>query len=320
MQKYDMMKRRNFLKGSALAGSGMLLANSFVKGESLSKLPVEETDSLYPTRLSIMCYSFFRLKRTGVMDIFGFFESCKYRYDVQACDLWDGFLDSREEDYLKKIKFALDDRDLVCSSIAWDAAAIWKDDAAARENAYMAALEAFNVSKILGTKFLRIDAGGGFRDTDWTDEAFDYIVEKYKEYCKMAQDNGFRVGPEVHYGPETSLNNMKRLFEAVDHPAMGLILHFGNFKGNDEEQLAADKEVAKWACATHIAWPICLEENGFLKERMGFLRDTGYKGYYGVEHHSMANEYANVGIQLAAVRGVIEDWRNETQPQGMPGF
>jgi len=307
-----MMKRRNFLRGTALAGSGMLFANSYVKGEALHHFPDNEDELLYPSRLSIMCYSFFRLKRTGIMDMFGFLESCKYRYGVQACDLWDGFLDSKEEDYLKKVRFAMDDRDLVCSSISWDAAAIWRDDPGARENAYKAALEAFEVSKILGTQFLRIDAGGGFRDTEWTDEAFDYIVEKYKEYCKIAEDNGLKVGPEVHYGPETSLENMLRIFEAVDHPAMGLILHFGNFKGNDEEKLAADKEVAKWACATHIPWNICMEENGFLEERMGFLRDAGYKGYYGVEHHSMTNEYANVGIQLAMVRGVIEGWRNAT--------
>ena len=42
---------------------------------------------------------------------------------------------------------------------------------------------------------------------------------------------------------------------------------------------------------------------------MTLLRDAGYNGYWVVEHHGETNEYAEVGVQLAHVRAVLEGWR-----------
>ena len=169
-------------------------------------------------------------------------------------------------------------------------------------------LERVLYNTILGAKFVRLDAGG---DKQWSDEAFDHIVKRYREYCQFASDHGFKVGPEDHGGPETIFANMKRLFEAVNHPAFGLLHHFSNpvggFQGTPEEKLAADKEAAKWACHTHIPWEIA--STGLLVEKMNHLRDAGYQGYYSVEHHSGRNEYSEVAVQLSNVRRVLDSWR-----------
>jgi hypothetical protein len=37
--------------------------------------------------------------------------------------------------------------------------------------------------------------------------------------------------------------------------------------------------------------------------------NAGYEGYYSVEHHSGKNEYAEVAIQIAKVRRVLEGWQ-----------
>ncbi len=42
-----------------------------------------------------------------------------------------------------------------------------------------------------------------------------------------------------------------------------------------------------------------------LEERMTMLQQAGYQGYWGVEHHSAKNEYAEVAWQLAEVRRVL---------------
>jgi hypothetical protein len=42
-----------------------------------------------------------------------------------------------------------------------------------------------------------------------------------------------------------------------------------------------------------------------LEERMRLLVDAGYRGYWGVEHHSARNEYAEVEWQLAEVRRAL---------------
>jgi hypothetical protein len=39
------------------------------------------------------------------------------------------------------------------------------------------------------------------------------------------------------------------------------------------------------------------------------LRNASYQGFYSVEHHSAKAEYAEVAIQLAKVRAVLQSWR-----------
>jgi hypothetical protein len=46
-----------------------------------------------------------------------------------------------------------------------------------------------------------------------------------------------------------------------------------------------------------------------LEERMKILLDAGYEGYWGVEHHSAKNEYAEVEWQLAEVRRAVSRFR-----------
>jgi sugar phosphate isomerase/epimerase len=260
-------------------------------------------------RVSIFSYSFHGLLSQGMMDVFGFLESCKYRYNLRAADLWNGFLESTDEDYLKKVRGAYQEREMVCPALAVDGAHVWgqTDDPAERDQCYKVALAHLKAAVIIGAKFVRFDAGGS--GTEWSNKAFDFIVERYKEYCQFAYDNGFKVGPETHWGPETYFPNLKKLFEAVDHPAFGLSNHLDGFQGTPEEKSESDKNAAKWTCATHIPWNVT--EGGILAERMNYLREAGYQGYYTVEHHSAENEYARVAVQLAKVRTVLESWRTD---------
>jgi sugar phosphate isomerase/epimerase len=46
-----------------------------------------------------------------------------------------------------------------------------------------------------------------------------------------------------------------------------------------------------------------------LEPAMKLLLDAGYQGYWGVEHHSAKNEYAEVAYQLAEVRRALEKVR-----------
>ena len=305
--------RRGFVKAS-LAGAAATLATLPVRSQQAANRPPWTG----PTPASLMCYSFFGLHREGKMDVFGFLETCKYRYGLQAGDLWSGFMTSTDESYLKQVRGAYDEREMVCPQLAVDGAHIWEANADVREKNYQNALTYLKANTILGAKFVRLDAGGATQDKQWSDEAFDHIVKRYREYCQFASDHGFKVGPEDHWGPEATFANMKRLFEAVNHPAFGLLLHFSNpaggFQGTPEQKLAADKEAAKWACHTHIAWEVA--STSLLVEKMNLLRDAGYQGYYCVEHHSGRNEYSEVAVQLSNVRRVLDSWR--TGGNGIP--
>lgn len=254
--------------------------------------------------ISILSYSFRGLLAQGQMDIFGYLEACKYRYHLAAADIWNGFFPTTDESFLKKVKGALMERDLVLADLCVDQAHIWEPTPEAREKNYQNALTYLGVAQVLGARFVRIDAGG--REETWTAEAFDLIVKRYREYAQWAYDHGFRVGIENHWGPERAWANLKRVYQAVDHPGFGVSCHIAGWAGSPEEVAEADRLVAPWVCHTHFPWNIT---EGPLMEKVKNLWDVGYTGYYSVEHHTGENEYSEVAIQLDRVRDALNRLR-----------
>jgi len=253
-------------------------------------------------KLSICSYTFNHLTSSGRMNVFGFLETCKYRYGLQAVEIWNETLASLDEGYLAGVKEGLAERELVLACVCVDDAHIWEDDAEAREANYRNALAHLQAAEALGAGSVRIDAGGGGQDLAWTDEQFDEIVRRYREYARRADDNGYRVGPENHWGPETVPANMKRLCEAVDSPAFGVLLHAGRWNGEDAG--TGDETVLPWVMHTHLTPG--LSDDG-LARTMTMLRDAGYEGYHSVEMN--AARYTEVAVLLARIRDVGAQWR-----------
>jgi len=127
--------------------------------------------------VSIASYSFHGLLREGKIDLFGYLESCKYRYHLQTADIWNGMLLSVEDDYLAKVKEALIERELTLVNLCVDGAHIWEDDPDERERNYRNALAHLHAAEVLGARTVRIDAG--VRADTFTDEQFDWIVKRY---------------------------------------------------------------------------------------------------------------------------------------------
>ncbi len=246
--------------------------------------------------LSIASYAFHGLLERGQIDLFGYLEACRYRYGLDTADIWNGMLPKTDDDTLLKAKEGLAERGLTLVNLCVDGAHIWENDPSAREANYQTALGYLHAAEVLGAKTLRIDAGG--QGTEFTEEQFDRIVKRFREYAQRAYDNGYRCGPETHWGPEVIPANMKRICEAVDHPGFGVLLHLRAPK--------TDALVAPWAMHTHISWEIT--ENS-LPESLSMLRAMGYQGAWGIEHHSGQHEYARTAIQLARVREQLEQWR-----------
>ena len=253
-------------------------------------------------KVCIASYSFHGLFHAGMVDVFGYLETCKYRYNLQAADIWcdlgeinGGMLPSLDNDFLTKVKEALEERELELANLCVDGTTLWEDDPGDRESNYHSALAHLKAAEFLGAKTVRFNSGG-HGDT-FTNEQFDLIVKRFKEYAQIAYDHGFKVGPENHWGPENNPENMKRICEAVDSQGFGVLLHVGKYPGDDV--------MAPWAMHTHFSWDAAHTN---LAETMTMLRDSGYQGYYAVEHHSAYNEYINSAIQLAKIQKVLREW------------
>ena len=153
-----MTTRRNFIRNSALGVAAVAAAPATTISAALTETSVNR-EVFQPLRVSMLSYSFHGLVSAGMMDIFHFFETCKYRYGLEAADLWNGMFTSTEDDFINKVHSALEDRGLVIPNIAVDGAHIMHagdDNPAelrAKQDRYM------EIAKRLGIGFVRFDAG-----------------------------------------------------------------------------------------------------------------------------------------------------------------
>jgi sugar phosphate isomerase/epimerase len=256
--------------------------------------------------ISIASYSFHGLLAEGKIDAFGYLESCKYRYGLDTADFWNGLIGTVEEDYLLKVKQAVEEREMTVVNYHVDGVHLWEDNPEARERNYRKALVHLQAAVLLGAQTVRFDTGG--KVAPMTAEQCDYLATRYREYCRFAGEHGFRVGPENHWGISLITDNMERLARAVDHPAYGILMHIGHWEEGDSED--GDRRLAPWTVHTHVDARIT---RTCLAERMQLLLDAGYAGPWGVEHHSAQNEYAEVAYQLAEVRSVLARKRWQKQ-------
>jgi len=253
-------------------------------------------------KISIASYSFHGLRAQGMIDGFGYLETCRHRYRLDAADFWNGILGPDElildPSFQRKLTAALREREMTVANYHVDGCHVWEDDPGKRDHHHRSALEHLKFAAAIGARTVRIDAGGTGKT--WTNEQFDFIVRTFREYCRIADESGFRIGPESHWGPELVPDNMERLARAVDHRAFGILLHIGHWEDAPEEE--GDRRLARWAVHTHVDARITRTR---LMSAMKILLDAGYEGYWGVEHHSGKNEYAEVEYQLAEVRRAL---------------
>ena len=250
--------------------------------------------------ITIASYAFYGLLAEGKIDVFGYLESVKHRYHLDTADIWNGMLVSTEPDYLAKVKEAMAERELGLANLCVDGAQLWDPDPDERERLHANALAHLRAGALLGARTVRIDIG--VRTSELSEAQFTHVVSRYTEYARFAAEHGFRVGPENHYGAALIPEVMARLHQAVNHPAYGVLLHLGHWEG-PEGEAEGDRRAAPWAMHTHIDARVTAS---CLAERMGLLIDAGYTGYWGVEHHSGRNEYAEVAWQVAEVRRELE--------------
>jgi hypothetical protein len=259
-------------------------------------------------KISIPSYSFHGLLAEGKMDVFGYLETSKYRYGVDAADIWNGMLPTTDEGYLRKVRQAMDEKEMTLANLCVDKAHLWEDLPDAREKNYRNALAHLQAGEILGARTVRIDMGG--KGNELTNEQFDYVVKRYREYAQRAYDNGYRVGPETHWGPSLTPEVQRKVREAINHPGYGILLHIGHWTGGPEVEDKGDRMAASWVVHTHVDSRII---GACLEEKMRILLDAGYKGYWGCEFHTGKNEYAEVAWQLAMVRRQLLRFANPAQ-------
>lgn len=256
--------------------------------------------------ISLASYSFHGALEKKQIDIFSYLRLLKYRYAVSYADIWSGFLPCLEEDFIREIRRTMDRYDLSLANLCVDGPCLWMDDPEERAQHKDQMLRYIGVANSLGAKTVRIDFGGS-DDKPMTDEAFEYIVNTYREYCGICWDLGMKIGPENHWGWDKSVEYLRKVKEAVDHPAYGHLFHLTGFRDGEVEE--GTKLAVSYAMHTHIPANSVPEA----KKLMRMLQESGYQGTYSVEHHSGEHEFERVEWQLGAIRSLIEELKDEME-------
>ena len=255
-------------------------------------------------KISVEGFSFFHLLQQEMIDVFGYLESLKYRYRIDAAGLWNGYFVNRSEeichlrevDYIRKIKLALAERSMTVPNMTIDGAHVWDPNPEKRELLYQNALAHLDVAEYLGAQTVRIDTGG-FGSSDMTEEQFEYTAKRFQEFAQRAYDGGYRIGPENHIGPSRMPKWMVKLAQAVDHPGYGFLLHMGRW---DSDVEAGDSLLAPWVYHVHLD-PKYVHPHQ-IENRMQLLFNHGYDGYWGVEYYAQAAPYAEIESYVSAVK------------------
>ena len=254
-------------------------------------------------RFSIASYSFHGLHKIGAMNIIQYFETVKYRYNMDTADIWNGMLDRFDDDYLRLVKQQMDERGLTLVNLCCDGANIWSEADEDRARCEAHAQECLRAAEILGALTVRMDLG--IPEATASDEQIERSAAQFDAYCQQAARFGAMMGPENHWGASTNVVVMRKLFEGVKASNFGLLLHLGNWRQTedvDEDKARAyDLEFASKAMHMHMHYEACLDADA----QFPALAAAGYKGSWSVESHKGFNEYNNVAFQLAQVKRVL---------------
>lgn len=273
-----------------------------IKKEKNSK---NERKSVEMPRMNaaIASYSFHQMVYDGTCDVFDYLDMIRYRYGTAYADIWSGILPTLDEAFLAKVRDRLDRNGLTLANLCVDGPHLWMDDPARRQAHKEQMLEYLRAAERLGAQTVRIDFGGTKGHT-MPEEAFDYIVKTYQEYCAFCGDRGMRIGPENHWGWDQVPEYLEKVRDAVNHPAYGHLYHLGNFFDEPEK---GEEICISYAMHTHIH----AGSVSYAKDVIRRLHNSGYQGVYSVEHHSGKLECERVEWQLATVRGLIAELQAE---------
>lgn len=254
--------------------------------------------------LAIMSYSFHGLHNCKAMNIFGYLESVKYRYNLVTADIWNGFLDyPDDDDYIDMVAKSIKERGLTVVNFCCDESHIWDNDPQKRADNEKRARRNLLIAEKIGAKSIRMDMG--VREEVISPEQFDYMEKKYTEYCGIAAKIGARLGPENHWGAAREFGEFKRFVEHMvkKAPNFGILLHIGGWHDTDvqAEQDNHDVEVINYAMHMHLDF----EHSMRATEIIPRLKEKGYYGCWTVEHHTSTNEYNNVALQLTMLKNAL---------------
>ena len=290
------LKRRDFLKYSASIAGG--LAATGLRGSLLSdiKKPVA-------FKISLAEWSLHRSLRSKDIDHLDFYSIAKNEFDISAVEYVNTFFFEKAKDiaYLKEMKTRAHDLNVKSLLIMCDSEGNLGDpDNSKRKTAVENHYKWAEAAKFLGCHSIRVNA----RSEGSYHEQIELAADGLRRLTEFSDSMGINTIVENHGGLSSNGKWLSAVMEKVDHPRMGTLPDFGNFRLEGDEWYDRYQGVrelmhyAKAVSAKSHEFDTSGNETGTdYYKMMKIVLDSGYNGYVGIEYEGTTHSEME-GIRL----------------------
>ena len=300
------LKRRDFLKfGASIAGG---LAATGLRGSLLSDIKKPMV-----FKISLAEWSLHRALQSKEIDHLDFYSVAKKEFDISAVEYVNTFFFNKARDatYLKEMKTRADDLSVRSLLIMCDNEGNLGDpDDSKRKTAVENHYKWAEAAKFLGCHSIRVNA----RSEGSYDEQIELAADGLRRLAEFGDSIGINTIVENHGGLSSNGKWLSAVMEKVDHPRIGTLPDFGNFRLDGEEwynRYQGVRELMPYAKAvsakSHEFDSDGNEINTDYYKMMKIVLDASYNSHVGIEYEGTAHsEMEGIRLTLELLKKVRE--------------
>lgn len=306
------IKRRNFIKRSVQAGTGLVILPGLFTGCADGPQETEtDTKGTTPAKelffsISLAQWSLHKALKANELDNLDFVATTKNEFGISAVEYVNQFFKDKAEDqaYLKEMNLRADDHGVKQLIIMVDGEGnLGATDDAERTTAVENHYKWLEAAKVLGCHSIRVNAAGKGTAEEVHAGAVDGLG-RVAEYGKKLDLN---VIVENHGGYSSNGQWLSGVMAEIDMDNCGTLPDFGNFCierskdgcANEYDRYKGVTELMPYAKAvsakSHDFNAEGWETHTDYVKMLQIVKDAGYSGYIGVEYEgSELDEFAGI--------------------------
>lgn len=310
--------RRDFLKTSALVTAGVGTGLWTAGCGSSSDSGGSAAGTLFD--ISLAQWSLHRALFDGEIDNLDFARVAREEFDIGGVEYVNQFFmdQATNQSYLQDMRQRAEDAGVQSLIIMCDGeGALGDPDEAARTEAVENHHKWVEAAEFLGCHSIRVNAAtqgeGSF------EEQQERAADGLRQLCEFADDYDINVLVENHGGLSSHGEWLAGVMEMVDHPRVGTLPDFGNFRINDDEtydRYQGVEELMPYAKAvsakSHEFDEFGDEVNTDYAQMMRIVLEHDYRGYVGIEYEGdELSEYEGIRTTKQLLERVREELRSD---------
>ena len=290
------LNRREFLKHSAVVSGGLVLTGL----GSTNNLGCKQSPSF---KISLAEWSLHRSIQNGEIDHLDFCSITNNKFGISAVEYVNSFFFDKAKDkiYLREMKMRADDLGIESLLIMCDnEGRLGNPDPTSRTKAIENHYKWAEAAKLLGCHSIRVNAGSEGTYTDQIELAADGL----RRLTEFGDSIGINTIVENHGGLSSNGKWLSEVMKKVNHPRVGTLPDFGNFRLEGDEwydRYQGVKELMPYAKAVSAkSHEFDLNGNEIKTDyykMMKIVLESGYNGYVGIEYEG-SNHTEIEGIRL----------------------